>query len=120
MEIGKNFSYNVPNRNIKFLCEQDGVPEQELKKRLSDLFIREKAVLRAYLVRMDFELSEEYLVALCLYVITKNHLKLVKKISEIFSKMFSSDQHIEIIFLDDETETKVVDVCKPFYIRNIK
>jgi len=117
MKIGKRVPYCVPVEKIRFICEQDGVPERGLKKEISKLLVRDKRVSRAYLVRIAIEGSDEYLVALCLSIDSGKKLPLVRKVSKIFSKMFSANQHIEIMFLDEKAETKVVGVCSPFYVR---
>ena len=120
MKVGKRISYRVPSEKMRFICEQDGLPERGLKKEFSELFTRDKGIERAYLVRIAIENSDEYLVALCLSIDSGRKLSRVRKVSKIFSKMFSANQHIEIMFLDEKVETKLVGLCNPFYVRRNK
>ena len=114
----KDSCYYVPAQKIRFICEQDGIPERQLKSQLRRLFMRDNGVVRGYLVKTVFEPSDEYLVALCLCVCSGSKLKRVKKISRVFCKMFGIQQHLEIMFLNEQTEREVANVCSPFYVRN--
>lgn len=118
MKLRKDSCYYVPLQKIRFICEQDGIPERELKTQLRRLFMGDKRIVRAYLVRIAFGSSDEYLVALCLRVCSGNKSKRVKKISTVFAKMFGTRQHLEIMFLNDETERDVAGVSSPFYVRD--
>jgi hypothetical protein len=51
---------------IRFLGEQDGPPERELKSRLADLFRDCAAVQRAYLSQVDYANGSGRHVALCI------------------------------------------------------
>lgn len=120
MKPRKSTPYCVSRESIRFICEQDGQPEQRLKRELSDLFVRDKKVSIAYLVRIGFDVSDEYLVALCLRVDSGRKLRRVKKVAKVFSKIFGADQHLEIMFLDESTETRLQQVCSPFYSKGIQ
>jgi len=51
---------------IRFLREQDGPPERELKNELANLFVSNSNVLRAYLVCVAYKGKPGLSVALCL------------------------------------------------------
>ncbi len=116
--IKNNFCY-VPAKKIKFIFEQDGPPEQKLKTELSKLFISDRNIFKAYLIRIVYESSNDYTVALCVAMTSGDEIMIVRKIANIFSKMFGEDQHLEIMFLDDKMETKVAGACGPFYVKSI-
>ncbi len=118
----KYLEYRYPKSKIQFLCEQNGLPEKDLKKEFVTLFKKDIKVLRAYLVRITFDSKNDYLVALCIFLdstTSLNHKQVIpriKEISKICQKMLPQEIHLEIIFLDKETETKVLEVCSPFYV----
>jgi len=107
--------YNVPLQEIQFICEQDGLPEKELKTKLTKTFIQDKGIQKAYLARVSYRCSDEYLVALCLSISSGNEVSRVKKVSKYFSSIFGQNQHLEVLFLDSELESCVSKVCTPFY-----
>jgi hypothetical protein len=113
----ENFSYTVPLKEVQFICEQDGLPERELKTVLSESFLYDKDIQKAYLVRISYKCSDEYLVALCLSIASGHESSKVKKISNCFSRVFGKEQHLEILFLNSELESQVSKVCNPFYVR---
>jgi hypothetical protein len=51
---------------VHFICEQDGVPERELKERLVKVFDNQEAVDLAYLATIQYSDEDDYSVALCL------------------------------------------------------
>ncbi len=103
---------------VKFLYEQDGIPERELKQLLCDMFAKEAGVQRAYLARVGYDDPEPYIVALCLNVVPETDEPLLAKaVSRIFSSMFGTGQHLDIIFLSEEQEGQLMAVCRPFFER---
>lgn len=113
-------SYRVPLQEIQFVCEQDGIPEKELKTQLTKIFIKDRGIQRAYLVRISYKCSDEYLVALCLSISSGLERPRVKKVSRCFSSIFGDDQHLEILFLTPELQSQVDKVCVPFYVKGNK
>jgi len=51
---------------LRFLGEQDGVPERELKDRLVKFFQCDQSILTAYLARVAYTDPSPLVVALCL------------------------------------------------------
>ena len=106
-------SRNVPS--IRFVSEQDGPPEKELKAALADAFRRWPTVERAYLCRVTYDNPYAHEVALCLRTLSKPNRQLVNDASAVFASLFGKDQHLDILFLTDAQETEVALVCPLFY-----
>lgn len=113
-------SYKIPLQEIEFVCEQDGLAERELKAALLEVFACDKGIEKAYLARVSYRCSDEYLVALCLSIVSGHESSKVKKISKCFSRIFGKGQHLEILFLSPELESQVNTVCTPFYTKKCK
>ena len=113
----KNLSSKRPQEvqvpGVQFIGEQDGPPEQLLKKELSEQFQKDKDVIRAYLAKI--KIGEQAGVSLCL----RNHLGpnqgLAQKIGSIFGMIFNASEHLDIMFLTDAQESDLIKVCSPFF-----
>ena len=99
--------------NIKFLCEQDGTPERDLKAAIVGRLEQFREVRKAYLARVDFGDSSAYDVALCLAA--PEDRQLVQAIAAIFHEKFADSQFLDILFLNSEQESDLARVCRPFY-----
>jgi len=100
---------------LRFLGDQDGVPERELKDRLVKFFQCDQTILRACLVRVAYSDVSSPVVGLCLHSEFDPDRGLVSKIGKIFASMFGSHEHLDIIFLDDKQEYELGKVCSPFF-----
>src|SRR5271169_1108199 len=101
---------------ISFVGEQDGPVERELKADLTNLFRNESGVEVAYLATGYHGDNPSPDVFLCLLREDKlGDADLVAKIGEIFSRIFSSDQHVDVFFFDRADEHEIRDVCRAFY-----
>jgi hypothetical protein len=102
---------------VRFLGEQDGIPEQELKAKLVTLFKQNELVSRAYLARVSLSPSEEVVVALCLPDNTESQAEIVRGAGAEFAELFSVNQHLDVVFVSAEDERRLASVCKPFFRR---
>ena len=100
---------------VRFICEQDGAIEQEFKRRLTEIFKDRKTVTSAYLAAVDYGTPATFTAALCLRTFAKPDPPLVQCIGVVFGSIFSSTEHLDILFLDDEQEMSLKRVCPPFY-----
>jgi hypothetical protein len=107
----------VTARQIRFVGEQDGPPERELKKRLSEEFCLRKPVARAYLSRAQYEEQGDVMVVLAIRAETGSREELAKRVGQIFASFLRTDVHLDILFLTDTQEPGLAKVCKPFYSR---
>jgi hypothetical protein len=101
---------------LRFIGEQDGLPERELKARLTVFFRRNRSVKRAYLAKVMYGSAEPANVALCLCKGLGPDDTLAHKVGSIFSSMFGTDAHMDIVFVNDAQESALSRVCPPFFI----
>jgi hypothetical protein len=99
-------------RKIRFLCEQDGDPERELKALLAPK-LAPSDVKRAYLARVEYDDPSAYEVALCVRGVEDPSL--VRTVASQFAAVFGADKHLDIIFLTDAQEEELARVCGSFY-----
>jgi hypothetical protein len=104
------------NGGLRFLGEQDGVPERELKERLSTLFSENGIVHKAYLSRVKYVDSAEA-VALCVCSHYGAIETTVERVGSIFAEMFGPQEHLDIIVLDESQEAELATCCSPFFER---
>src|SRR5688572_14071621 len=90
--------------DVRFLGEQDGIPERDLKNHLIPK-LRTSHVRAAYLVRVRFadNLMEE--VALC--ISGPEDRDLVFRIASVFKTLFSEENFMNVLFLTDAEETEI-------------
>lgn len=100
-------------QNICFIGEQKGAPEDVLKKALINFFLRDKSILRAYLAIIADNGKPS--VALCLRTQFGPDKGMVEKIGTVFSAVFNSQEHLDIIFLNDQQEKDLIKFCQPFF-----
>lgn len=98
---------------VRFVAEQDGPAEQRLKLILADLFGRTHAVTRAYLARADYGVPGQFEVVLGLR--GEEDQEMLAAVGRQFASLFGEDIHMDILFLDDELEAQLHEVCAPFY-----
>lgn len=103
---------------FRFLGEQDGEIERELKDKLIEIFRQYPTVLKAYLSQAIYDKEENSSVVLCLKTTVLDDKKLVKDISEIFSSIFGRDQYLDTVFINESQEKQLIEICSPFYSSN--
>jgi hypothetical protein len=108
---------NVPG--IRFLREQDGIPERALKNALVTLFEPDERIWKAYLAVVDHGVNTAHSVTLCLRTVMGPDKKLVAAIGNCFASQFHATQHLDILFIDREQEADVARICSPFYVRRV-
>jgi hypothetical protein len=100
---------------LRFVGEQHGRPEQELKDHLTNLFSQDRTVLRAYLARIKYGDLRAEGVALCIRADGGSEGEIVKQIGEIFASIFGQQVYMDILFLTDAREAELAKICKPFF-----
>jgi hypothetical protein len=104
---------------IRFLCEQDGPAERDLKNALVELLRQHPDIKRAYLVQVQYGKRDGTQrdgtdVALGLDGSVASRA-LVGEVSARFAALFGKNQHLDIIFLSPEQSAAITRVAKPFY-----
>jgi hypothetical protein len=102
--------------SIRFLGEQDGNPERQLKAALIEAFGKFPRLERAYLARVAYGESEAFEVALCIR--GSEDRALVKAVGSRFSEIFAGAEHLDIFFLSEQQESELQGVCRPFFTSN--
>ena len=97
--------------SIRFLQEQDGPNEQQLKAALMADLVAYGAS-RAYLARVQYRGSTTPDVALC--VAGPHSSGLLRSVDACFGKLAGRDAHLDIVFLTEAQETDLQKVCNPF------
>ena len=110
-------------KGIQFIGEQDGEPERDFKCELS-VFLRQldewrplDEPVRAYLCRVTCpsdDNSDSFDVALCFATKSDAKGEILKGAASIFHRMFGRREHLDIMFVDNDTETELRQVCSPF------
>lgn len=103
---------NVPL--IRFLGEQDGSPERELKGALVKFFAKDGCVEAAYLARVAYENTSQS-VALCIRSRFGEDPALAGEVGRIFSGLFGAHEHLDIVFVSEPQERELQRVCCPFF-----
>jgi hypothetical protein len=104
----------MPVSGIRFLREQDGKPERALKDRLVESFKQRDEVLGAYLAQV--RLSDQSVVALCLKTRHGPDPNIVREVGAIFGGLFVTQEHLDVLFLNETQESALRNVCIPFYV----
>lgn len=99
---------------VQFLGEQDGIPERELKRQLSQLFTERGDIKRAYLARVQYDGATDG-VALCLLMNADCLEEVAGSVQEIFAEMFGSQEHLDILSLDQSLDADVSRSCVVFF-----
>ena len=97
---------------VRFVCEQDGVPERELKALLAPELLS-RNVQRAYLARIEYQDPRADEVALCVRGVEDRGL--VQAVADHFAKLFGRAVHLDILFLSESQEQDLARVCSPVY-----
>ncbi len=109
----------VHAEKLRFLGEQDGVPERLLKDNLVKLFEADERIWKAYLAEVDYGPGTPIGVTLCLRTVMGPDSRLVKEVGTVFASLFQTRECLDILFIDGGQEVNLAPVCTPFYIRTL-
>ena len=99
----------------RFVAEQDGPSERDIKAALVQAFREEPVVQRAYLALAEHANEAGAHVTLAIRSSCGENKLLLRKLMSIFSAMFNSREHLDMMFLTDDQEHQLREVCEPFY-----
>lgn len=100
---------------IRFIGEQDGPPERELKSHLAKLLSSEQSVHRAYLARLQYGDATSWDVALCIAAANPNVPEVNGRVGRLFAGIFRRDVHLDVLYLTSGQESQLSAVCRPFF-----
>jgi hypothetical protein len=101
--------------DIRFLGEQDGQVERDLKARWQPILAQSPSVQRAYLAIVSYDRAATYQPVLCMRHSGGDESALVELLSAPFRQMFNNSQALDIMFLSPEQEIELKKVCRLFY-----
>jgi hypothetical protein len=97
--------------DITFIGEQDSAHERRLKEAISVLLDLSATVARAYLVG-----TSRGGILLGLVTHDKKECgKLALQMDRAFGALFNTEAHLDVVFLDDESDALIRKTCRPFY-----
>jgi hypothetical protein len=103
---------------VDFVGQQTGPSEEELQAAFREVFAATPTVQSAYLARIYRGNAPKQSVALCLRSSIGVDDKIEERLSAIFRLRFRNDQRLDFLFLLEEEETRLREVCAPFYDRH--
>src|SRR5262245_8778396 len=102
---------------VDFVGQQAGAVEDELKNAFRHVLAATPTVLSAYLARIYRGKMPQQCVALCIRSAIGVDDKIEELLTTIFRARFRRDQSLDFLFLLEEEEFKLREVCPPFYER---
>lgn len=104
---------------VLFQGEQDGIPEQNLKRQLTNFFQSRPDITTAWLAIVAYQGAPDRNVALCITGVPEtSRAELAKTIGQIFAALFNTQEQLDIIFPTDAQRTQLEQVCRPFFTRD--
>lgn len=100
---------------LRFVAEQDGQVEGELKAKWVSVLARHGGVTRAFLARATSGVGPEPSVTLCICPRSAQAEALVQALARPLRETLGSDQHLDIVFLNTIQEAEVSQVARPFF-----
>lgn len=108
--------HSFKHDGISFLSEQIGAPENDLKRTIVGLFRSGLyPVKRAYLAQAKYAGFEDRHIVLGIASWRIDADQLALEVDNVFRRTFSSKEHLDILFMNDEQERSIRRVCCPFY-----
>lgn len=107
--------HQLSTSTVSFIGEQDGPREQRLKEAISVLFDLSATVACAYLVRASTDGSAGVVVLGLLTHDKKESGKLALQMDRAFGALFNTEAHLDVVFLDAESDARIRKTCLPFY-----
>ena len=106
-----------PRPRVRFVAEQLGVPEDELKSAVVRRWLEQADThpLRAYLAQVAYDRKGETSVALCIASDRDPDEQLVVAAADEFRGLFGRHEHLDIFFVDERQERRLRQVCCPFF-----
>lgn len=106
-----------PRPSVRFVAEQVGVPEDELKSAIVRQWLDEgeERRLRAYLARVAYARGTDTSIALCLASDRDADERLIEAAAAAFRGISGQREHLDIFFVDERQERRLRKVCCPFF-----
>lgn len=103
---------------VDFIGQQAGPGEEALKSDFRQVFAVTPTVQSAYLARIYLGEGPQPSVALCIRSSIGVDDKTEDRLNAIFRSRFRQDQRLDFLFLLEEEELRLREVCPSFYERH--
>ena len=103
---------------IDFVGQQAGDAEDGLKAAFREVLIATPTVHTAYLARIYRGNASTQTVALCIRSAIGVDDKLEERLVVLFKQRFRHDQQLDVLFLIEDDELRLREVCPPFFERH--
>jgi len=100
---------------VAFIGERDRAREQRLKEAISVLLDLSATVARAYLVRASTDGTSGNVTLGLVTHDKKASGTLASQMDRVFGALFNTERHLDVVFLDDESDAQIRKTCPPFY-----
>lgn len=106
-----------PRPRVRFVGEQLGVPEDELKSAIVRRWLEqaEGHPLRAYLAQVAYAPGRETSIALCIASERDTDERSIVVAAAAFREIFGRGEHLDIFLVDERQERRLRKVCCPFF-----
>jgi hypothetical protein len=105
----------VTRAATRFIAEQDGPSERDLKSAFVQVFREEPIVERAYLALAEHGDGTGAHITLAIKSSCGENQLLIRRLMSVFSAMFNSREHLDMMFIREDQEHQLRQVCTPFY-----
>jgi len=102
---------------VDFVGQQAGPAEDELKTAFIQVLNATPTVQSAYLARIYRGRAPKHSVALCIRSSIGVDYTIEERLGSIFRRRFRGDQRLDFLFLVEDDERRLREVCPPFYER---
>jgi hypothetical protein len=102
-------------QKLRFLGEQDGSVERDVKERWVAILRASPPIRRAFLVRALYEGQPDPQVILALCSSSGPDAALVAALRVPFADIFHRDCPLDMAFVTPAQESQIEPVCRPFY-----
>ncbi len=100
------------------MSAQQGPAAQALITELTPVLEQQGQIQRAYLVRASASPNGSPGVVLALRgTDPRNEMAIVEAVGAVFARLFNRDEHLDILFLDEDGEQQARTVGTPFFER---
>lgn len=100
--------------SLRFLCEQDGPAERQIKSQWMPILEADPRIRRAFLVRAQYADQTEHVI-LALSSTGGTDAGLMESLRIPYTAIFREDCPLDMAFITDAQQSHIEKVCPPFY-----
>jgi hypothetical protein len=112
---GTSMKTSATRSKVRFIPGQDGLAEEEFKRRLTPM-LKRSSVREAYYARVDYDAVDEPVPAVCLVGDSTEAQRVCTEIADIFTGVFQHAAPLDMLYITNDQRTELAYVCHPFYL----